>query len=137
MKKAIVYVAVAGLAVGAVYLLYKRDKANSPVSAPEDKKVALELETHEESKNQKTENVDEIFRAKNESAQAVYERHTEAGKIMKESYTKIMEDFVEDFSDGKVVDEASGIKEKVIDSESVAVIKEIDSISDELDDLLK
>lgn len=137
MKKTIVYVAVAGLAVGAVYLLYKKNKTNNSTSVPEDKKVDLEPETQGESKNHNTENVDDVFQTKNESAQAMHERHTEAGEIMKESYSKIMEDFVEDFSDGKVVEEASGTKEKVIDSESVAVMKEIDSISDELDDLLK
>lgn len=54
---------------------------------------------------------------------------------MKEAYSNIMEDFVEDFSDEDTVKDKNN--DTVIDSESVSVIKELDSISDELDDLLK
>lgn len=48
-----------------------------------------------------------------------------------------MEDFVEDFSDKSNTNSKEKNKEIVIDSESGSVMKEIDSISDELDDLLK
>ena len=48
-----------------------------------------------------------------------------------------MEDFVEDFSDEKDTNAKDENKEVIIDSESVSVMKEIDSTSDELDDLLK
>lgn len=78
-----------------------------------------------------------MYQAKNESAQTVYERHTEASSIMKDAYNNIMEDFVEDFSDKSNTNSKEKNKEIVIDSESGSVMKEIDSISDELDDLLK
>ena len=81
--------------------------------------------------------MDEIYQTKSESAQTVYERHSEAGGIMKDAYRNIMEDFVEDFSTEKAVNKENETKEAVIDSASVSVMKEIDSISDALDDLLK
>ena len=56
---------------------------------------------------------------------------------MKDAYRNIMEDFVEDFPSEKVVNKENETKEAVIDSAYVSVMKEIDSISDELDDLLK
>ena len=46
---------------------------------------------------------------------------------MHDAYTNIMEDFVKDFSDKK---------EKVVDSESASVMDELNSISDELDNLI-
>ena len=75
-------------------------------------------------------------RAKGENVQNIYERHSEASKIMKDAYSNIMEDFVEDFSDEKNVNGKDKNKE-IIDDESVADMKELNSISDELDDLLK
>lgn len=81
--------------------------------------------------------VEEMYQAKSESVRAVYERHVEASSIMKDAYSKIMEDFVEDFSDENDTNAKNENKEIVIDSESVSVMKDIDSISDELDDLLK
>ncbi len=48
-----------------------------------------------------------------------------------------MEDFVEDFSSENDANAKDENKEVIIDSESVSVMKEIGSISDELDDLLK
>ena len=73
-----------------------------------------------------------------ENAQSnISERHQEAASIMKDAYGNIMEDFVEDFSDEKDTNAKDENKEVIIDSESVSVMKEIDSTSDELDDLLK
>ena len=46
-------------------------------------------------KNQNS-NVVESIRL-SESVQAVYERHSEAGSIMKDAYSNIMEDFVKTF----------------------------------------
>ena len=56
---------------------------------------------------------------------------------MKDAYSNIMEDFVDDFSDEKDADAKDEIKEINIDSETVSVMKEMDSLSEELDDLLK
>lgn len=64
-------------------------------------------------------------------------RHQEAASIMKGAYGNIMEDFVEDFSSENDANAKDENKEVIIDNESVSVMKEIDSISDELDDLLK
>ena len=92
------------------------------------------------SNNKNNENsnvVEEMYQAKNESVQAVYERHSEAGSIMKDAYSNIMEDFVEDFSSENDTNAKDENKEVIIDNESVSVMKENDSISDELDDLLK
>ena len=137
MKKWFIYASVVGLAAGVVYWLCKKGKSNTATSQTVDKKVNFETNTQDEENSQNTGVVEEMYQAKSESAQAVYERHSEASFIMKDAYSNIMEDFVEDFlgeSDTNTKDEN---KEVVIDSESVSVMKEINSISDELDDLLK
>lgn len=73
-----------------------------------------------------------------ENAQSnILGRHQEAAAIMKDAYGNIMEDFVEDFSGEKDTNAKDENKEVIIDGESVSLMKEIDSISDELDDLLK
>lgn len=65
-----------------------------------------------------------------ENAQAnIYGRHQEAGEIMQDSFENIMDDFVSDFSDSD--------KSIVIDEEDVKTASEIDSVSDDLDTLLK
>ena len=65
---------------------------------------------------------------KNQASSNITDRHTEAGNVMKEAYSNIMEDFVSDFSD---VD-----NKIVIDEEDIKTNSEIDKISDDLDDLL-
>ena len=137
MKKWFIYASVVGLAAGVVYWLCKKGKSNTATSQTVDKKVNFETNTQDEENSQNTGVVEEMYQAKSESAQAVYERHSEASSIMKDAYSNIMEDFVEDFlgeSDTNTKDENKVV---VIDSESVSVMKEINSISDELDDLLK
>ena len=54
---------------------------------------------------------------------------------MKDAYRNIMEDFVEDLSTDEDVNGKR--KEVIIDNDDVSAIKELDSISDELDNLLK
>ena len=137
MKKLFIYASVLGLAAGVVYWLCKKEKSNNTASKPVDKKVDFEPRLQEEEISQNSNVVEEMYQTKNESAQAVYERHSEAGKIMKDAYSNIMEDFVEDFSSENDENEKDKNKEVIIDSESVSVMKEIDLISDELDDLLK
>lgn len=137
MKKMFIYASVVGLAAGVVYWLCKKGKSNTATSQTVDKKVNFKTNTQEEENSQNTGVVEEMYQAKSESAQAVYERHSEASSIMKDAYSNIMEDFVEDFSSKNDTNAKDENKEVVIDSESVSVMKEIDSISDELDDLLK
>ncbi len=137
MKKLFIYASVAGLAAGAVYWLCKKSKSNTAASQMVDQKVNFETNAQEEENSQNAGVVEEMYQAKSESEQAVYERHAEASSIMKDAYNNIMEDFVEDFSGENDTNEKNENKEVVIDSESVSVMKDIDSISDELDDLLK
>lgn len=137
MKKLFIYVSVVGLAAGVVFLLCKKGKSNTVTSKTVDKKVDFEPSSKEEEISQSTSVVEEMYQTKSESAQAVYERHSEASSIMKEAYSNIMEDFVENFSDEKDTNAKDENKEVIIDGESVSVMKELDSISDELDDLLK
>lgn len=137
MKKWFIYASVVGLATGVIYWLCKKGKSNTATSQMVDKKVDFETKSQEEENSQNTDAVEEMCQTKNESAQAVYERHTEASSIMKDAYSNIMEDFVEDFLDESNTKPKDKNKEVVIDSESVSVMKEIDLISDELDDLLK
>lgn len=138
MKKLFIYASVVGLAASAVYWLCKREKFNNSASGSVNEKVDFDHSLQEEEISRSSDVVaEEMYQAKSESVQAVYERHAEAGEIMKGAYSNIMEDFVEDFSGEKDANEKEKIKEAVIDSEAISVMKEINSISDELDDLLK
>ena len=137
MKKLFIYASVVGLTTGVVYGLYRNEKSKNTTSKNADKKVDLETRPQEEEISQNSNVVEEMYQAKSESAQAVYERHSEANSIMKDAYSNIMEDFVEDFSDENNTNAKDENKEVIINSESVSVMKDIDSISDELDDLLK
>ena len=137
MKKWFIYASVVGLAAGVVYWLCKKGKTNTATPQTVDKKADFETNTQEEEKSQNSNVVEEMYQTKSESVQAVYERHSEAGSIMKDAYSNIMEDFVEDFSSENDANAKDENKEVIIDSESVSVMKEIGSISDELDDLLK
>lgn len=58
----------------------------------------------------------------------IVSRHQEAASIAKNAYGKIMDDFVKDFL---------GDKNTTINDQSISVFNEIDSASDELDNLLK
>ena len=137
MKKWFIYASVVGLTAGVVYWLCKNSKTNTATSQTVDKKADFETNTQEEEKSQNSNVVEEMYQTKSESVQAVYERHSEAGSIMKDAYSNIMEDFVEDFSSENDTNAKDENKKVIIDNESVSVMKEIDSISDELDDLLK
>lgn len=137
MKKLFIYASVVGIAAGVIYWLCKKEKSNTITSKMADKKVDFEPGPQEEEIFQNTSVVEGMYQAKSESAQAVYKRHSEAGPIMKDAYSNIMEDFVEDFSREKDANAKDENKEVIIDGESVSLMKEIDSISDELDGLLK
>lgn len=137
MKKLFIYALVVGLVTSVIYWFCKKEKSNTITSKTIDKKVDFELDSQEEEISQNTSAVEEMYQAKRESAQAVYERHVEASSIMKDTYSNIMEDFVEDFSGEKDTNAKDENKGVIIDGESVSLMKEIDLISDELDDLLK
>ena len=65
---------------------------------------------------------------KGRASSNIADRHKEAGNVMKEAYSNIMEEFVSDFSDADIA--------TVIDEEDIKTNGEIDKISDDLDDLL-
>ena len=137
MKKLFIYASVVGLAAGVVCWLCRKGKSNTDTSKTADKKVNFKSCPQEKENSQNTSAAEEMHQAKSESAQAVYGRRAEASSIMKDAYSNIMEDFVEDFSGEKDTNAKDENKEVIIDSESVSAMKKIDSISDELDDLLK
>ena len=137
MKKLLICASVVGVAAGVAYWVYKKEKANKEVTdSPVTNTVNFDPKPQKAKEPQEVNASDKMNQAKSECVQDVYERHTAAGEVMKDAYSNIMEDFVEDYS----VEEAESVKEKgnktIIDSEDVTVIKELDSISDELDDLL-
>lgn len=129
MKKLFICVS-AVITAGLVYWLFKNEESKVVSSQTESKQADLKTNTQGEKNAQSAGAVDEIHQAKNEIAQAIYERHAEAGSIMKDSYSTIMEDF----SDPKSTIENKDI---AIESEPNETMKKIDSISDELDSLLK
>ena len=135
MKKILICAAGIGLAAGLIYWLYTKDKSHKVTTKTSNNMMGENFSEKEETSSNSKDVVEEMYQAKNSSVQAVYERHSEAGKIMKDAYSNIMEDFVQDFSDEDTVKDKNN--NTVIDSESVSVIKKLDSISDELDDLLK
>ncbi len=137
MKKRFIYASALGITAGVVYWFCNREKSNNTASKSVNKKVDFDPGFQEEEISRNSNVAEDMHQAKSESAKAVYERHSEASSIMKDAYSNIMEDFVEDFSSKNDENEKDNNKEVVIDSESVSVMKEIDLISDELDDLLK
>lgn len=137
MKQLFIYASVVGLSAGVVYWLCKKGKSNNIASKTVAEKEDFESKPQEEELSHNTNVVEEVYQAKSGNAQAVYERHSEASSIMKDAYRNIMEDFVEDFSGEKDVNAKDENNEVTIKSESVSVMKDIDLISDELDDLLK
>lgn len=162
MKKAFFYVLTAGAALGIAYYLCKKGNSDTVTSQSadenddfetdmQDKEVYCDIVAEEKDFEADTQDkavycdivavekkisddaaaVEQMYQAKSENAQAVYERHTEAGAVMKEAYGNIMEDFVKDFSDEN---ENTVVAD---DSKTVSVMKELDSVSDKLDNLLK
>lgn len=137
MKKLFIFASMVGLAAGVVYWLYKKGNSNTVTSKTAGKKEDFESYTQEEEIFRDTGNEEKMYQAKNEIAQNVCERHLEAGFIMKDAHSNIMENFVEDFSSENDMNTKDENKEIINDSKSALIMNEIDSISDEVDDLLK
>lgn len=139
MKKLFIFTSIIGVSAGVVYWLYKKEKSNTGTFRTEEKSEPDPQEEEVSANINAEEKIHqaECESAKSESTKNVNERHAQAGSIMKDAYSNIMEDFVDDFSDEKDADAKDEIKEINIDSETVSVMKEMDSLSEELDDLLK
>lgn len=137
IKNLLICASAVGLTALVVYLLCKKEKTNDITTNLVDDDINIKSESHCSKPISENSNVEEMYQAKRESVQTVYERHSEAGSIMKDAYSNIMEDFVEGFSGEEDTNAKDENKSVIIDSESVSVMQEIDWISDELDDLLK
>lgn len=105
IKKTFIHASMVGLAAGVVYWLCKKEKTNTTVFESVNNKVDIKQQPQEETIYQRSNVVEDMYQAKDESVQAIYERHSEASEIMKDAYRNIMEDFVKDFSDEKIVNE--------------------------------
>lgn len=132
MKK-IFIASVIGLASGVIYWLRKKEQYVNNASGI----VNFEPESRQKNHPQNLNTVEELSQDKNEITQDIYERHSDAREIMRHAYSDIMENFVDDAFGEKDANEINKIKESTIDHESVLVMKKIDLISDELDELLK
>lgn len=130
VKKLLVCVAVAGVAVGVIYFLCKTKKKENISSKPMGEKYDSEAVTKEETSVEEQDTVQDMYVAKEKSAQSVRERHTEAAGIMADAFVNIMKD-VEPIE----LDKESA--ESVVDNKDVRIMNELDSLSDELDELLK
>ena len=134
MKKMFVFASFVGITAGISFWLYKKGKANqdfpkSAETAPKNSESVPKMDktdmefTLTEKKDQEH----------SKCVQTVSARHSAAGEIMKEAYRNIMEDFSSDKS-GSTTDESHEIP---VDNADISVIEEQNSISDELNDLLK
>lgn len=130
MKKIFICTAIVGLTVGIICLLCKTKKANNVTSNPMKEKSDDESETKSETLVDKQDVVNELNETKDRSAQTVYERHSEAAEIMTDAFNNILKEV-------EPVELEDETVEPIIDTQDVEVIKELDSLSDELDELLK
>lgn len=141
MKKLLFCVVLFGTTIGVVRWLCTKEKnikeKNNKEfnSSPEiNNQHTVSVNNQTEKKSQKIATSETFEQDKSECSQAILNRHSEAGAMMKAAYQNIMEDFVEDFPDESIMEKNN---EVAIDIQDISVIKELDSISDDLDDLLK
>ena len=133
MKKIFIYTSTAALAVGIIYFLY--EKLKDDTTAFKSMKKNCEYSLQEEKAFSNSSVVEDMYQSKSERAQAVFERHTVAGEIMKDAYSNIMEDFVDDFSKINITNGKKETGNFDIDNGNDSVMKEFDSISNEIDNL--
>lgn len=112
--------------------MYKKEKTKNTASRAVEK-ADFETKIQAEDIPQESNIVEAMYQAKGEAAHTICERHAEAAEILKDAYRNIMDGFVEDFSVG-VNEEVKAVPS---DDETVSIMNELDSISDELDNLLK
>ena len=131
MKKIILYSSAIGLVIGVVvYLLNKKDSSNDSKIQPIDNEFdVLRSNTSNRESIYESDVVEEMTNIKSSSAHAIHDRHTEAADIMCNAFENIYKDIEPVVCDEKKVDSVS--------VEAVIANNELDSLSDELDDLLK
>lgn len=129
MKKLLACVAVVGVAVGVIHLLCKTRKKENISSKSMEGKFISKTVNKDETSTEEQDTVQDMYATKGKSAQSVHERHTEAAGIMSSAFTNIMKDIEPVGLDKESV-------EAVVDTKDVEIINELDSLSDELDELL-
>ncbi|UTT43705.1 hypothetical protein [Exiguobacterium aurantiacum] len=132
MKKLLIYASVVGTTIRVVYWLFLKVKSNHTSCRLEDKKIDFEPKQRQNESSPNVNVLEQTIEAKSENARAIYERHSVAREILRDAYSNITEDFVEDFSSEKEMNQ-----ENMVDNKHISVMKETDLISDELDELLK
>lgn len=139
MKKIFIcsFALLGGLATGVIYWLCKKREYDNTASKLTDEKVDFKPKPQKEYITQTSNTVDEMCQAKSESSQNIHERHLAASEIMKDAYSNIMEDFVENLSDEKFESEENNTQKSVIDSEDISVMEKLNLISNDIDDILK
>lgn len=130
MRKIFICTVITGLTIGSIYLLCKTIKANNVTSIPMKEKSDDEPENKNDTPVDEQDVVNELNETKDRSAQTVYERHSEAAEIMTDAFNNILKE-VEPV---ELEDETVG---SIVDIQDVDIIKKLDSLSDELDELLK
>lgn len=129
MKRMLVCASLIGLAAGAVYWICKYGKSNPATSSAKNENKNLDADAPKKQPLHDDHTLENLNQAKFGISQSIQERHAAAGSIMKETYSNIAEDIVHDSPDEPVPNAK--------DKESELIIKQTDSISDELDELLK
>lgn len=129
MKKSLVFVSGGVLLAGACCWLYKNRKEKYEESVSSDEKMyEADITGNWEDDIDYEMNLEQ---EKNNKAQSFHERHADAAGIMKETYSSIMEDFMEeDAAAEKQNEDVWHVKSSVTEAE-------MDEISEELDKLLK
>ena len=123
MKKIILYASVIGLIIGSViYLAIRKNKSIFKSKSEERKPDSIEKEPVSELGVE-----DEITDNKNSSARSVHERHVKAADMMHRAFENIYKN-TEPLEPDK--------KEESDVAEAVVTDNKLNSLSDELDDLL-
>ena len=112
------------------YFVFKNKKKENVSSQPQRDYSKSSPEAEKPIVPDDSDGIEEIYEAKEISAQSIYERHTEASSFMADAFKNIMESVDPIENDDASVD-------AVIDTKDVETIQELDSLSDELDELLK
>lgn len=128
MKRLFVGAVLVGLAAGAYFVL--KDKNKKVISQPHEGYSKASPKAEEPSVPDNLDEINEMHEAKDSSAQSVSERHAEAAGIMADAFKNIMESI-------EPIENVDATSDVVIDTKDVETIQELDSLSDELDELLK
>lgn len=130
MKKILVYSTIVGVVVGIYCLVCKTKNTDNVSSKPMKGKPDFEPENKRETPIDERDVVKEMYDTKGKNAQAINERHNKTAEIMADAFKNIMEEVEPVEFDEETV-------EPVIDTTDMEIINELDSLSDELDELLK